>query len=191
MNIIKKWSCIAAMVAVSGMSFAEIAWLDEMRGERIEQGWGRPHTRQSVEGNPLRVGGTEYKRGIGTHSAASIRIRLDGQADRFTAKVGVDDEVGDKGSIRLVVYGDKTVLFESNLLEGGDPAQDVNVDLGGVKQLLIIVNDGGNGMDYDHADLCDAMISYHGAKPEIVEMPVEQPYILTPPAPPTPRINGA
>ena len=85
----------------------------------------------------------------------------------------------------------KTVLFESSLLEGGDPAQDVNVDLDGVKQLLIIVNDGGNGMDFDHADLCDAVIRYHGAKPEIVEVPVEQPFILTPPAPATPRINGA
>ena len=110
MNKIQKWGGMAGMVAavlLTSNVYADSVWLDELRSERIQQGWGQPHARQSVEGNPLRIGGTEFERGIGTHSAASIRIALDGQANRFTAKVGVDDEVGDKGSIRLVVYGDK------------------------------------------------------------------------------------
>ncbi len=183
--------CVAVLLVLAGMVQAETVWLDELQVERIPQGWGQPHADLSVDGNPLRIGGEEFKRGVGTHADAVIRIQLDGQADLFTARVGVDDEVGMQGSIRITVYGDKAKLINSNPIRGGDPAQEVNVHLGGVMLLTIIVSGAGDGINYDHADLVDARITYHGAKPEILAQPVEKPFILTPPAPATPRINGA
>ena len=187
-----RYGCVIAWVlALTGVVQAESVWLDALQVGRIEQGWGKPHARKSVDKHPLRIGGSPFERGIGTHAHAVVRIKLDGKADRFTAKIGVDDEVGRQGSIQTVIYGDTSMLFKGKPLAGGDPAQKVDVDLSGVKMLAVIVNDGGDGINFDHADLGDARITYHGAKPEIVTSPSEKPYILTPPAPATPRINGA
>jgi alpha-galactosidase len=61
--------------------------------------------------------------------------------------------------------------------------------------LLLKVGDGGDGIDFDHADWVDAQFETTGAKTfavsgEEMVKPVA-PYILTPAAPATPRINGA
>jgi len=54
-----------------------------------------------------------------------------------------------------------------------------------------MVDDGGDGINYDHADWADAKIEYEGAKPEVVTQPKEDAVILTPKSPAEPRINGA
>lgn len=187
----KMMKSMALVLAMLGIVQAETVWLDELPVERISQGWGNPQVRKSVGNNPLRIGGSDFERGIGTHADAVIRVQLDGMADRFTAKAGVDDEVGQQGSIRVVLHGNQSVLFKSDVVRGGDPALELDVDLSGVEMLTIIIDGAGDGIDYDHADLVDALIVYQGAKPELMEKPVEEPFILTPPPPATPRINGA
>ena len=118
-------------------------------------------------------------------------------ADRFSASVGVDDEV-DKNpaaSVEFIVIGDGKELWKSGVMRAGDAAKACAVDLKGVKSLVLKVTDAGDGMDWDHADWADAKFETAGAKPVSIsgELPLEPvaPYILTPPAPATPRINGA
>ncbi len=53
MNKIQKWGGMAGMVAAVSLTSnvcAERVWLDELQSERIQQGWGQPHARQSVGG---------------------------------------------------------------------------------------------------------------------------------------------
>ena len=65
----------------------------------------------------------------------------------------------------------------------------------GVKTLVLEVDDADDGIDYDHADWANASFETVSGKP--VALPSEDepvavaPYILTPPVPATPRINGA
>lgn len=124
-----------------------------------QQGWGSPQANKSVDGNPITIGGNVYSTGFGTHADSSLAIELGKKASRFRAFVGVDDEVeAGKGSVAFKVVGDGKTLWESGVLTGGDQAKPVDVNLRGVSRLMLLVADGGDGMDYDHADWADATI---------------------------------
>lgn len=160
--------------------------------EYVTMGWSTPKADLSVDGHPLSIGGVTYEHGLGMHAKAEMRIGLDGAAQTFQARVGVDDESGTKGSVVFEVVADDNVVFTSPTLHGGDAAVEINVDLHGVKSLVLRVQDAGDGIDNDHADWADACITYTGKPPVIDRGPAyREPYILTPPEPVEPRFNGA
>jgi alpha-galactosidase len=165
--------------------------LETLELQYIEQGWGEAQANKSVDGHPMMIDGKRFEHGLGTHANSKFRIALGGKAERFTATVGVDDEVDKKGSVVFKVTGDGKTLWESGVLRGGDPAKDVSVALNGVKVIVLTVGDAGDDMNYDHADWADARIVMASGKPEAVA-PVREPaVVLTPKATPKPRINGA
>lgn len=181
-----------ALVLLAGSASAATVWLDELDISKTDQQWGEPRRNRSVDNRPLRIGGQNFERGLGTHAESTLVLDLHGTATRFTARVGVDDECqGTRASVRFHVLGDGRTLWESGILHGGDAAQPVEVDLHGVRRLILLVTDAGDGIDYDHADWAEARFDYVGARPEVAAPPREEPYVLTPPPPPTPRINGA
>ncbi|MEO7932633.1 MAG: NPCBM/NEW2 domain-containing protein [Chthoniobacterales bacterium] len=167
-------------------------WLDDLDISEVTQGWGTARKNASVDGKPLRIAGRDYARGVGTHAESSVQIQLDGGAYEFAAHVGVDDEVkGRVSSVEFIVIGDSRELWRSGVMKAGDIARDCRVNLAGVKLLELQVSDGGNGIDSDHADWAEARFSApEGAHLHAVGMPVVAPYLLTPPSPATPRING-
>ncbi len=73
--------------------------------------------------------------------------------------MGVDDEVGGKGTVAFEVVGDGTTLLATEVLGGADPARRVDVDVTGVRRLTLRVLDGGDGVDSDHADWADARLT--------------------------------
>jgi alpha-galactosidase len=170
---------------------AETFGLETLQLQYVEQEWGPAQPNQSVDRHPLAIGGKHFEHGLGTHANSVFRLALGGKGERFTASVGVDDEVGKQGSIEFQVTGDGKTLWESGVLHGGDPAKEVSVALDGVKLLILTVGDTGDGISYDHADWADARIVMKEGKPEATA-PVREPAVaLTPKAPPQPRINGA
>lgn len=180
---------------------AEVLYLDELGAEQIISGWGESKANKSVDGHPLTVAGQVFERGLGTHAESQCRIRLDGQALSFKALVGVDDEIkksergAERASVEFIVTGrdkknNKKILWKSGIMKAGDPPREINISLKGLKYLDLVVSDAGDGIAYDHADWCEARIEYRGSRPELVKPYASAPYILTPPAPPEPRING-
>jgi len=170
---------------------SETFGLEALQLQYVEQEWGQPQPNQSVDRHPLTIGGKQFEHGLGTHANSVFRLALGGKGERFTASVGVDDEVGKQGSVEFQVTGDGKTLWESGVLHGGDPAKEVSVPLDGVKLLILTVGDAGDGISYDHADWADARIVMKEGKPEATA-PVREPAVaLTPKAPPQPRINGA
>ena len=159
--------------------------------QSIEQDWGQPRANRSVDGHPLFLDGKRFEHGLGTHASSSFRIALGGKAQSFTATVGVDDEVVQRGSVTFNVSADGKTLWESGVMRGGDPAKRVSVDLHGVKMLALTVGDAGDGIDHDHADWAEAQIVMTEGKPELVARPREPAIVLTPKSTPEPRINGA
>src|ERR1035437_9383097 len=129
---------------------AETFGLDALQLQHVEQGWGDPHANQSVDGHPLFLDGKRFEHALGTHANSILRIALGGKAERFTATVGVDDEVGKQGSVVFKVTGDGKTLWESGVLHGGDPAKAVSVALDGVQKLVLSVGDGGDDINFDH-----------------------------------------
>ena len=192
----RKFKCLLLALALYSFAALSVAkaetfGLDTLQLQYIEQGWGEPHANRSVDGHPMMLDGKRFEHGIGTHANSIFRIALGGKAERFTATVGVDDEVGDKGSVVFKVTGDGKTLWESGVLHGGDAAKNASVALNGVKVLVLTVGDAGDDMNYDHGDWADARIVMTEGKPEAVA-PVREPaVVLTPKPSPKPRINGA
>jgi alpha-galactosidase len=176
---------------------AETVWLDDLNLASATQGWGEPQKNKSVGGSTLTIGGKKFTRGFGTHSESTLRLNLNGGAQEFSASVGVDDDVNKNpaSSVEFIVLGDGKALWRSGVMHAGDPAKDCKATLAGVKSLVLEVSDAGDGINYDHADWADAKFETDAGRPVTVApepllAPVA-PYILTPPAPATPRINGA
>ncbi|MGD0654497.1 MAG: NPCBM/NEW2 domain-containing protein [Thermoguttaceae bacterium] len=185
-------------VLLAGMMFSlpaaatESVSLGSLDVSKVRQGWGRPQADKSVDGHTISIGGEKFEQGLGTHAESTLLINLKGGAERFTAYVGVDDEVGDyMGSVEFRVLADDRELWKSDVIKTGQAPEKVDVSLKGFKTLQLLVNDADDGIAYDHADWADAKIEYSGKRPEAVSQPVESAVILTPKAPATPRINGA
>ncbi|PNY80032.1 hypothetical protein CVO96_00490 [Deinococcus koreensis] len=117
------------------------------------------------DGRPLSVGGETFARGLGMHAQGQIRYRLDGRCTSLTARVGIDDEVGNRGSAAFLVSGDGVRLFDSGLRRGGERALGLTVRLSGVRELTLTVTDGGDGIAYDHADWAAATLDCRVSPP--------------------------
>jgi alpha-galactosidase len=109
---------------------------------------------------PLTLGASEYRRGLFTHAASDVLVKLPGPGKVFTAYVGVDtnDQTrGGRGSVIFTVaVGDAKEAFKSPVLSEGMAAMPVSVDLGGATEFDLRVSDGGDGISCDQADWVDA-----------------------------------
>jgi len=169
----------------------ETVWLEDLDVARVTQDWGTPRRGMSVEGHPLRIAGEIFAHGLGTHANSIFVIQLDGGTKRFSAKVGVDDEVGrSPASVRFEIHGDGKILWKSPIMKAGKKAEPVSLDVGGLMKMILLVTDGGDGIDFDHADWVNAKFEVTSAPPRALARPRAPRTILTPPAPETPRING-
>jgi alpha-galactosidase len=182
---------IFACFALGGAARAETFRLETLDLHSMEQDWGTPHPNQSVDGHPLFLGGKKFEHGLGTHAKSSLRLLLDGKAERFSATVGVDDEVGQKGSVTFTVTGDGKTLWDSGVMRGGQPAKPLQVDLHGVKTLVLAVGDADDDISFDHADWAEAELVMTSGKPQAAVPQPEPAMVLTPKESPQPRINGA
>jgi alpha-galactosidase len=175
----------------------------------VKQDWGDPHRDLSVDNNALAIGGHKYEHGLGTHARSIMRIGLGGNAESFSAEVGVDDEKADSGTVTFSVLGDGKSLYESGVMSGGNAPKKISVDLHGVKVLTLLVGDAGDGTDNDHADWADAKIVMAEGKPVTLDpegtndvppasAPAPAPVaeetnapVIQAVEPPTPAIHGA
>lgn len=106
----------------------------------------------SVDGHPLTIQGATYPQGLGAHADSQLLYDLGGSCSALTVDVGLDDEVGANGSVVFQIYRDTTLVADSGLMTVDQPAKRLTADLSGGSQLRLVVNDGGNGNDSDHAD---------------------------------------
>jgi len=183
----------AASAPASAAESAEKArsvWLASLDLTKMTAGWGSPQKNQSIQNKTLSIGGKKYEKGVGTHAGSVMYIDLKGCSRKFSAYVGVDDEVGKLGSIRFRVYGDGKRLFDSGVMKGGQAAKKVEVDLINVEELILAIDGAGDNISYDHADWADARFEVTGADPTACDPPKEPAFILTPKPGPEPKINA-
>ena len=104
------------------------------------------------DGKPITIRGTQYAKGLGTNADSDVAFFLGGNCTRFTATVGIDDEVAPSGSVRFNVVADGKTLVTTPVLTGSSAASPIDVDVTGAKQLDLVVDDGGDGNGHDHGD---------------------------------------
>jgi alpha-galactosidase len=204
------WAFGVVFGLVATSSFAESLYVSSLKVANIHPDMAKPQIDKSAGGNAISLGGKTYERGIGVQAGSRIIINLKGRATRFTATVGVDDEVKNAergGTVAFLVQADGRRLFPplpasaATRPRGGggrgqlptvrttDAPRNIDLDVTGMNFLSLEVTPGNDGTTNDHASWADAKIEYSGEAPEV--LPTDVAVILTPKAPPTPRINGA
>ncbi len=114
---------------------------------------------RSVAGRPLRVGGTEFPKGLGMHSRSVVSYDLAGKYRAFAATIGLDDTTSGNGTVACLVEVDGHRAFAVTALSRGDgPRKLPLIDLAGAKRLTLIVDFGELGDVQDHVDWCDAVL---------------------------------
>lgn len=121
----------------------------------------------SNDGGPIRLAGTTYSKGLGVHAYSEITYDLtQKEYDQFSAFIGVDDEVGNSGSVVFEVYLDDVLSFQSGVLTGSSATDAVILPISATHSVLkLVVKDGGNGVGHDHADWADAKLREKGDAP--------------------------
>ncbi len=110
-----------------------------------EGAFGRtwPYQRdQALEGGPIQLDSLRYAKGLSLHSRCRLRWALTGRYVRFSALIGIADEVGLEGNCPVVISGDGRELWRKDTLTGADPAQAIDLDLSGIQTLEIFVDFG-------------------------------------------------
>jgi alpha-galactosidase len=189
---------VVLFLALTGSVAAKAGeiYLDTLEINNIDQGWGSPHRNRSVDDNRLQIGSQTFERGVGTHVDSTITVKLSGQATKFTGGVGIDDDAVDRHEpVEATITGDGKVLWESGSINPRTFARKVELDLPGVKTLVLEIKSPSGSDYYGHVDWVDAKFDMIGdAKPQIVplpRMPGDEPVILTPAPGPAPTITGA
>ncbi len=180
--------CVCVVLSVN----AGTVWLSDLDISKMTSGWSKPLANRSVDGNHLSIGGRKFEKGVGTHADSRMCILLAGNTAKFSAHVGIDDEVRTtKSSVIFAVFGDGKELWNSGICQNGKPAKEVKIDIPGIDVLVMVVSSAGDGISYDHADWADAKFEFSGVPPVAIDVSSEEKIILTPPPPLSPRINGA
>jgi len=167
--------------------------LQDLDYHSIMQDYGSPGAGKSVDRNPLTLGGQTFPDGIGTHAHSEMALRLNKAALTFSSTVGVDDEKIGHGSVRFLIYVDGKLRADSGVMRGGDKPKLLQVDLRKANSIRLVVEDGGDGIDSDHADWADAKFTVlAGHKKDIktgITLEPTMPIEMKIPA--RPEINGA
>ncbi|WP_300852120.1 NPCBM/NEW2 domain-containing protein, partial [uncultured Bacteroides sp.] len=169
-------------------------WLEEIyRDSCFVQDWGIPQINQSVVWTPLKVNGVTYEHGIGAHSISRMLYDLGGKAIAVSGLVGADDNNMYACKLQFKIIGDKKELWKSGVMQKGDAVKEFNVSLSGIDKVLLLVEECGDGIMYDHADWLNVKFVTRGEITPIPAWPkpmVKEKYILTPKVPETPQINN-
>lgn len=169
-------------------------WIDELGSSSCYvQDWGTPQINKSVVWTPLTVNGVVYERGIGAHSIGRMLFDLDGKALSISGLAGADDNNLYAGKFQFKIIGDRKELWKSGVVKKGDPIQEFNIDLTGIDKVLLLVEECGDGIMYDHADWINVKVTTRGEVKPIPAWPKaisKEKYILTPQSPEHPIINN-
>jgi hypothetical protein len=125
--------------------------LGELEPFSAAQAWGEPQFGQSVDNKTVAVGGAVYERVFGVHAKSSLRYRLGKEYSRLEIGAALPDYLDGKGSVEFEIYGDGKPLWKSARMRSEEPVAKTSVPMLGVEVLELRVDDGGDGMDFDHA----------------------------------------
>lgn len=187
---------MAVFLSIQSCNNAPIkeVWIDELGSSSCYvQDWGTPQINKSVVWTPLTVNGVVYERGIGAHSIGRMLFDLDGKALSISGLAGADDNNLYAGKFQFKIIGDRKELWKSGVVKKGDPIQEFNVDLSGIDKVLLLVEECGDGIMYDHADWINVKVTTRGEVKPIPAWPkaiAKEKYILTPQSPEHPIINN-
>lgn len=161
------------------------------------QAYGELRRDQSVRGTPLKIGGREYRKGLGVQAVSELVFRLGGQFKEFQADIGVDACAEGNGSVRFKACVDGLVRqadpsratsggkqegmvetiygFAVSAMTGKDAPRSIRILLDGAEELRLSVDEAVNGLKDDCADWADArLVRADGSAVYLSDLPDER-----------------
>jgi hypothetical protein len=157
---------ISDLVAIQGDS-SKFEYLSDLAGADyrfvpyLQLAWPLMRDRNMLD-EPLAVGGKQYLKGLGMHSAARVTYKLAVPYQRFDAAIAIDDAAKGRGSAVFGVYIERDGKWQptltSDTIRGGEAPRPVSVDLRGATGLTLTVDYADRGDELDYADWLDARL---------------------------------
>lgn len=132
-------------------------YLDRLKWISSTTGWREVQLNLSIKGQTMTMGGKMFHRGIGTHAYSRIVYKRPIYYDTFAATIGCDQKAL-VGSLVFVVEGDGKELFRSPIFRVDSVPMDIEVPIGNTNKITLIVEDGGDRINADHANWANARL---------------------------------
>ncbi|HVT89459.1 MAG TPA: NPCBM/NEW2 domain-containing protein [Tepidisphaeraceae bacterium] len=151
-------------VTVPAPTSSGTTYLGDINWASATNGWGTAEKNKSNgesgagDGHAITIGGKAYSKGLGVHANSEIVYNLNKQYTTFQSDIGVDDEVGNSGSVVFQVYLDNVKVFDSGKMTGSSANQSINLNVSGKTTMKLVVTDSGDGNSYDHGDWANAAL---------------------------------
>lgn len=144
---------------------AECTFLSDLDYEtdKTTNGWGTIQKDRSIENRTITLIDANnqektFKKGLGAHATCNIVYNIAGKGyANFSTYVGIDREMAAQSgaSAKFMIYGDDSLLAETDVMGVNTPMELLSVAVDGVKELRLVA-DNVDGDSYDHVDFADA-----------------------------------
>jgi hypothetical protein len=138
---------------IQGVRFAggKMTYLSDLTPSKVEEvpffGHRLPWRRDvSLMGEPLRMKGRTYARGLAVHSRCALTYDLGGRYSTFEAVVGFDDVAKGRGRVDCRVFADDKEIYSNPDLSASGLPVPLKLPVTGADQLRLLV-DFGRGQD--------------------------------------------
>ena len=146
------FAIVLVIAVIYPFKTSRAVYLSDMEIKENSQDWGSVQKDKSVEKNRLSVGGYLYSKGIGTHANSTIKYVLGGNYRFLEGSCGLDDEQSRGNKIECLIYADEKMIYDSGIFWGYLNPHYFKVSVKGIKEIKLVVKDGRDGINCDHAD---------------------------------------
>jgi hypothetical protein len=139
-------------------------WLSDLRWTSAKSGWGPVERdrangqRDQMDGSPITIDGTIYRKGLGVAKNSQVVYQLDGKYQKFFSVVGLDDTASADASVTFQVWADGKKLFDSGRVTHDTRPRKVSLNVLGVQRLRLVTTDQSGRGQEDHADWAAARL---------------------------------
>ncbi|WP_305951720.1 NPCBM/NEW2 domain-containing protein [Emticicia oligotrophica] len=160
-NVAEKCNCVG-IVSCTGVTY-----LSDNAPCSSSNGWGPIEMNKSNgeygqgDGTTIKLKGVEFKKGIGVHANSTINYHLNYNFGRFISSIGIDDEVANAiagTNVIFKVYKDNVLSYSSGIVNKSTPTININIDVTGVNELRLEVDQANDDSFSDHADWANARL---------------------------------
>jgi hypothetical protein len=128
-----------------------MTYLSDLKPSKVEEvpyfGRKLPWRRDvNLLGEPLKMEGHTYARGVAVHSRSALTYDLNGRYATFEALVGFDESSRGQGRVDCRVFADDREIYANPDLRATDPLAKLSLSVAGADQLRLLV-DYGRGQD--------------------------------------------
>lgn len=113
------------------------------------------------DGRTITLNGVTYPKGLGVHAPSEITYVLNGQYAHFLTDMGIDDEMTTAGcgTVNFQIYVDNVLVYDSGTMTPTSTTKSVDLNVTGKQTLKLVVTNGGDNVNCDHADWAGARLT--------------------------------